>query len=418
MRCSAALLFFLASFVAHANEASVETDGHTKLGVTGQTWPDDSLIRNALGANSNDLLGELRLNLEWRRNGLAFDAAYQFLGLNGESINLGAGLPPETAIFLSRIPNDDRRLFGLTDLISESGESVLLQRLDRLWVGYSTDTTVIRFGRQALSWGNGLFYTPMDLVNPFDPATIDTEYKTGDDMLYAQYLRKSGDDLQAAVVFRRSLLSGDVESDEATAAVKYHGFAGEYEYNVLLAKDYGDRVLGLGFGMPIGGAQWGTDLVVTDTSADTFVQLVTNLSYSWTLAGKNMSGLVEYHFNGFGQASGRYDPLSLAANPELLARLARGSLFTLGRHYLASSVMIEVTPLWTVAPVLLANIGDPSGLLQLTTEYSLGDNMTFLGSLNVPIGASGTEFGGIETGLPGLYLSSGTSVFAQFAWYF
>ena len=29
---------------------------------------------------------------------------------------------------------------------------------------------MVRVGRQALSWGNGLSYAPMDLVNPFDPA--------------------------------------------------------------------------------------------------------------------------------------------------------------------------------------------------------------------------------------------------------
>ena len=61
----------------------------------------------------------------------------------------------------------------------------------------------MKFGRQAITWGNGLFYAPMDLVNPFDPATIDTEYKAGDDMLYLQYLQDNGNDLQAAVVVRR-----------------------------------------------------------------------------------------------------------------------------------------------------------------------------------------------------------------------
>ena len=240
----------------------------------------------------------------------------------------------------------------------------------------------------------------------------------GDDMLYVQYLRDNSDDVQAAVVFRRNPLTGDVESDEATVAVKYHGFAGENEYDVLLAESYGDPVIGLGFGRGIGGAQWSSDIVVTDTDIDTYVQFVTNLVYSWTFAGKNMSGLIEYHFNGFGQNDGRYDPLSLVANPDLLLRLTRGQLFTLGRQYLASSVMIEVTPLWSVTPVLLANIGDPSALLQLTTNYSLGDNLTVLGSINFPLGASGTEFGGIETDMPGLYLSGGAGVFAQIAWYF
>jgi hypothetical protein len=258
----------------------------------------------------------------------------------------------------------------------------------------------------------------MDLVNPFDPATIDTEYKAGDDMLYAQYLRDSGDDVQAAAVIRRDASSGDVESGVATYAAKYHGFAGESEYDVLVAKSYGDTVLGAGFGRSVGGAHWGSDLVITDSGSDTYVQFVTNLSYSWVFKGKNMSGVLEYHYNGFGQSDGRYDPQSLAQNPELLARLVRGQLFTLGRHYVASSVLVEMTPLWTVTPVLLANIGDPSALLQLMSNYSLGDNMTLTGSINLPLGADGTEFGGIETGLPGSYLSTGPSFFAQFAWYF
>jgi hypothetical protein len=130
-----------------------------------------------------------------------------------------------------------------------------------------------------------------------------------------------------------------------------------------------------------------------------------------------MSGALEYHFNGFGQRDGRYDPDSLAGNPDLLARLARGETFTLGRHYLAGSVLVEMTPLWTLTPTVLANVTDPSALLQFVTAFSLSDNMTFLGSLNVPIGPDGSEFGGIETGT-GLYLASGPGVFAQLAWYF
>ena len=93
------------------------------------------------------------------------------------------------------------------------------------------------------------------------PATIDTEYKAGDDMLYVQYLRDSGDDVQAAAVIRRNLISGDVESDVATYAMKYHGFSGEYEYDVLDRRILCDTVFGLGFGRSIGGAHWGCDLV-------------------------------------------------------------------------------------------------------------------------------------------------------------
>jgi len=80
--------------------------------------------------------------------------------------------------------------------------------------------------------------------------------------------------------------------------------------------------------------------------------------------------------------------------------------------------MIEMSPLWILTPTVFINVEDPSALFQLVTTYSLSENMTFLGSINVPTGPSGTEFGGIESGLPGRYLSRGAGLFAQLAWYF
>ncbi len=412
------LLLLFVSVAAVAGEATTEVGGHIKANVTTAVYPDDSVIRDVVGASSVDLLSDNRLNLEWRKDGFAFDAAYQLFGIAGDRLEIGANLPPGAGALFPLLPDDDRRLFDLTRVVSEGSDTALLHRMDRFWVGHSGAKTVLRFGRQALTWGNGLFYAPMDLVNPFDPATIDTEYKFGDDMLYGQYLRDNGEDLQAAIVFRRDPLTGDVEADEGTFALKYHGFAGAYEYDLLAAQSFGDPVLALGGGRDIGGAVWRADLVVTDTDSDTYLQFVTNFSYSWVFGGKNMSGSVEYFYSGFGQRAGEYSADELVSNPDLLDRLVRGQLFTLGRHYLAGSVLIEMTPLWTVTPVLFANAADPSALLQLTTTYSVSDNISVLGSLNVPIGPSGSEFGGIDAGVPGRYLSTGPGIFAQFAWYF
>ena len=397
-------LALLLAAPAGADELRHEVGGHGKLRTVGQWFPTDSLYRDVVGSSALDVAGELRLKLNSRKGGWTFDAAWQLVGLSADTLPI------------SGLPTDDRRLFDLTDVISESRNEALLHRLDRAWVGYASESTVVRVGRQALSWGNGLFYGPMDLVNPFDPAAIDTEYKAGDDMLYLQYLRANGDDLQAAWVLRRDPLTGNVETDQATIAIKYHGFAGEGEYDVLVAQSYGDPVVGIGAGRGVGGAVWSADLVVTDTDLDTYAQFVTNVAYSWTRGGKNMSGVLEYYYNGFGQR--RYDPPSLAANPDLVNRIARGELFGLGRHYLAGSVMIEMTPLWGLTPLLLWNVEDPSALVQLVSNYSLGDDLTLLASLSVPVGASGSEFGGIETLVPDRYLSSDGGVFLQLAGYF
>ena len=282
---------------------------------------------------------------------------------------------------------------AFNDLADFSNEEIsallaLANRLDRLWVGYTGEKTVVRLGRQALSWGNGLFFTPMDLVNPFDPTAIDTEYKTGDDMLYLQYLRDNGDDVQAAVVFRRDPLTGERSADRATAAVKYHGLAGGNEFDVLVAKDNDDAVVGIGATRSIGGAIWRGDVVARDRARETIVEIATNLSYSWMWGGKNVSGSAEYYFDG-----------------------DEG-------HYVAGNLMVEMSPLWVLTPTIVSRTDDPSALLQIVNQYSLSDNMSFLGSLNLPLGANGTEFGGPSSAVPNRYQSFELSVFAQLAWYF
>ncbi len=414
----ALLAVLLLSSPCYAEEARFEFGGHTKTRLIAQTFPGDSIFHDLTGSDAVDIEADLRLNLETDKGPWSFNASYQLFALYGDSVEYSRNLPPGLGLLPSRFPDDNRRLFDLTSVNSDDGKFASLHRLDRLWLGYANEKTVIRFGRQAISWGNGLFFSPMDIVNPFDPTAIDTEYKTGDDMLYAQFLRDNGDDIQAAAVFRRNPSNGETDSDEGAVAIKYHGVNDNVEYDVLAAINHDDTMIGIGGNKGIGGAVLRGDIVVTDTSSDLILQLVTNLSYSWTWRGKNVSGAVEYYYNGFGQKGGTYDLPTLAMNQALLDRLSRGELFSIGRNYLAGSVMIEISPLWLVTPNVFLNLDDGSALLQLVSQNDLKENLAFLGSLNVPVGPKGTEYGGLESGIADRYLSTDLSVFAQIAWYF
>ena len=64
------------------------------------------------------------------------------------------------------------------------------------------------------------------------------------------------------------------------------------------------------------------------------------------------------------------------------------------------------------------NLEDTSALVQITTRTDLSESMLLLGGLNIPFGETGTEYGGIDSGVPGLQLSSGAGIFVQLAWYF
>jgi hypothetical protein len=360
---------------------------------------------------------ESRLKFSGRKDQWDFKADYQGIVIHSDSLKLVNRLPASPAP-LNRVINDDRRWWDLTWSVGDDEKNALIHRLDRLNVGYTTDHTAWRFGRQAISWGNGMIFTPMDVFNPFDPAAVDKEYKTGDDMLYGQYLFDSGNDLQGVAIVRRNPVTGNVESDQSSLAFKYHGFLGLNEIDLLAAQHYGDQILGVGGIANWGGAVVRGDLTWTHTDLDNVFSAVSSLSYSWTWGGRNVSGILEYYYNGFGQKNSRYSLQELSQNPDLLRRLERGELFTLARHYVAASASVEMTPLLVLIPNLFVNLEDPSALAQLVVQYDWKQNLLVLAALNLPVGPDGSEYGGIEASADRLYFSTGPSVFAQLAWYF
>jgi hypothetical protein len=390
--------------------------GHGKYRFVLQSYPEDSALRPALESDSLDHALEARFTAAAARGGWDFKADYQFIALRGDSLQLAEAVPG-TALPVNQVISDDRRWWDLTHA-SGGGRSAFAHRLDRLSVGFTTQRTAWRFGRQAISWGNGMLFNPADVFNPFDPTAVDTEYKTGDDMLYGQLLFAGGGDLQGVAVVRRDPDSGDVKQDQSSLAFKYHGFLGPGEYDLLAAEHYGDRLLGLGGNMNVGGAVWRGDLTWTSTTRADVVSAVTSLSYSWNWGGRNVSGVLEYYHNGFGQSGGAYSPAELAGNPDLLARLQRGELYSLGRNYLGASATIELNPLFLLTPGLFINLHDPSALAQLVARYDVGQELLLLCALNFPVGPDGSEYGGVPVSAGGRYLSTGPSLFAQLAWYF
>jgi hypothetical protein len=76
-----------------------------------------------------------------------------------------------------------------------------------------------------------------------------------------------------------------------------------------------------------------------------------------------------------------------------------------------------MTPLFNLTPSLFTNVEDPSALLQIFTQNDLREDLLLWCALNLPVGADGTEFGGIPSGVDGVYLSNDFSVLAQLVWY-
>lgn len=390
--------------------------GHVKPQASIINLPADSLLQDFSDDPSLDTGLDLRANLADARGNWSWQIDYQLLARQGDQLKLSR-LLDRPGYSGAGLPDDARRVFDLTHIISESDDRLVEHRLDRLYLGHTSGSTAIKIGRQAISWGNGLIYNPVDFFNPFDPSAIDTEYKTGDDMLYAQYLFPSGDDLQAVWVGRRDE-AGDISSDVASMAAKYHVFSGTRELDLLAARHYDESIVAVGGSLDLAEAIWRADLMLTDGAEGTVTSAVVNWSYSLLAWQKNMTVVAEYFHNGFGISDGDYAPPALAENPGLTARILRGELFTLAQNYFAAAATVELTPLWLFTTSLFNNLDDNSRLLQLSSQHDLQQDLQLLLALNLPTGDQGSEFGGIDSGIEGRPLALGTSAFAQLAWYF
>lgn len=382
----------------------------------------------AYNYNSNDLHAggsespvdhqvDLRLMMDVQAD-YSFSIHDQIQGVKSERLTSSV---PVQLLFLNQAAqlNDQSRLLDLSHTLHEGEEHVAIHRLDRLNIGYTTEYVSWKLGRYAVSWGNGVVYSVMDVFNPFDPASIDKEYKTGDDMLYMQYLFLSGNDLQLLVIPRRDTQSRSVSSEVSSVALKYHGLFYLNDYDLLLARHYDETLLGAGLSYDLHGLLWRGDLLFTETDEQVIASLLTSLTYAWSLNEKPVTGFMEFYYAEYGESfNGEYRIADITNNSTLVERLQRGEVYTIGRRYLAIGGDFEWHPLVHLMPTIFYNVDDQSSLLQVILRYEFEQDLVLQLGVQLAQGASGTEYGGIQIESSAGSLSPGDSLFVQANAYF
>ncbi|MBW2443792.1 MAG: hypothetical protein JRH12_25200, partial [Deltaproteobacteria bacterium] len=282
-----------------------------------------------------------------------------------------------STLFFGAPLNDDARFVNLTHTIKEEDNYILVQRLDRLNFTFKPDWGFVRIGRQAVTWGNGLIFNPMDLFNPFPPADIQRDYKVGDDMALAQVALPYSADLQLLYVVRRDPDTHNLQEAQNSLAGLLHIAVGTTEFAMMATRHYDDYVVGLGSSGIWGGAAWRLDTTATfledgqGQNTQNYLSGVANIDYSWIWWEKNWYGLLEYYYNGLGES----DYPGALSNPDITNRLTRGELFILGEHYISAEIQMELHPLFKIFFTGINNMHDPSGILQPRVVWSMIQNL-------------------------------------------
>lgn len=383
----------------------------TSLSMSGG-WSDATGFGTSLGLqNRFNKDASLRLMWEHASGPFRFEVHSQTNATQGHNLPFAIGA---LGVVPAPVP---ATLFDLSQNWYLDSNTSITNTIDRLNVQWSSANVVVKLGRQAITWGNGLFFHPTDIVAPFAPNAIDTAYKAGADMVYAQYLFDSGADVQAIYVPRGTTLGGAVMFDSSTYALRGKVTMGSLDTALMLARDRGDSVAGLSLSGALGGASWNAEALHWALADGTRVpSWLFNISNFGTLGDWNVSYFGEIYHNGFGaDASVEYSALPAA----LTKRMSTGQVFFPGRDFLALGAQLQVSADLSFAPSAIVSLNDRSTLGTMTMNYTLGDNTNLVLNVSSPFGADGTEFGVRETAVgSGIFLGPDRSMTLQLIHFF
>jgi hypothetical protein len=337
--------------------------GHVKLFAIGVIPYDHPLLP---AAPQGQAFVDARLNLDahaksWFRAEVA----------HAVTATLGGGA--SLAIARTGVAPTAPQLFPLNwDLFAEEGSTFqAVGRTDRLWFRLSRPGLDLTVGRQPISFGSGTFFTPLDLVNPFTPATIDTEYKPGLDGARLDVYRGVSGQVTAAVVWTGEPVGSGSDTNlraNLTVAAFGQGTVGSTDLGAFLGLVHGDAVAGLTARGSLGPVGVHADGTVTAPPGDEpwFTRIVVGADGRPT-GWLTLSGELYY------QSSGKANPdeyLTVLAGP----RYVRGELWLAGRVYGGVAAQVQVTPLLTAGVASFVNLEDPSAMIAPTLSWSVAED--------------------------------------------
>lgn len=279
-----------------------------------------------------------------------------------------------TAQFAAQREGSSSQLWNLESNWRETPNTYGRQKLYRASVNLSAGDIDVRFGRQRIAWGTGRFWSPLDLLNPINPLTIEREERLGTDALLVE--RKFGPLSRASFVWAPGR-RGAADS----RAFRWHGNAAGTDYSVLLGDIARTRVGGIDLAGQLGQAGWRAEVARFDRPAGrTYSRALFGMDYAFanslTLTG-------ELYFNGAGSSdSKRYD----------LAGLAAGRIQSLGRRYAAGHASYEITPLLKAEIDFAMNVDDRSRYVGAALTCSPITDLKLRAGVQRFGGAPGTEF--------------------------
>lgn len=327
---------------------------------------DGGLFGGLEGSSGGALTSRLKLKQSWGALSLE---AHGLLSALGSGANAGPfSLSPNVALVDEALP--------LSYQIIDDGSAQALLRVDRLLLTYEWGSTRARIGRQAISFGQGRVFTPLDRVSPFSPAAVDREYKPGVDAARLEgYWGVAGE--WTIVAAQR----GDWTLERSVFAARARDSFWGWDLSLTGLWVEGDRTLGLSLAGALGPVSLYGDVALTwraesgrlaESDAlrgvdERFTRATLGGSWPWSSGG---GGSVQVEVAWLGDGA---EDATQYLNSSIDPRVALGERWLLGRAYASLALAQALTPLLNASLTLISNLQDPSALVGPALSWSISD---------------------------------------------
>jgi len=239
-------------------------------------------------------------------------------------------------------------------------------------------------GRQAIDWGSGRFWQPLNVFGAFSPTDLDTDYKQGIDALRFNWFPSDFSSLTAVYAFSPNDNAAiKQQTKSANSAVHYRQQVGEQSgYALLAGSIIGYQIIGASFESAWSGMGWrveGAYYNDTNTKND-FTFLIAGLDYQ---INNETIITAEWYNNSRGAST-----VSAMTNPTVDLFSQYGLQPQLSQNVLGVSINRVLTPLINATyTFLLSPLKDTNGTLgnsllhQFNLNYSVSDESELLLSL-------------------------------------
>ncbi len=357
---------------------AVELTGRfSMLGATAQAQAGDW---GYSGADRNTLLADqqsLRLMAEGNSDNVEWSAHLRSARLHRHGLVTSA--------------NHSSSLFRYTDLGDElldesdaTSSTTVRYELDRLYYRRNFSDYSLSVGRQAIDWGSGRFWQPLNVFGSFAPTDLDTDYKPGIDAFSIDYFPSALSGVTAVY----AVAPKDQSNIKDSGALHYRRQVGELsEMAVVVGSITGNTVIGGSFESSWNNVGWrieGLHYSLRD-SDEKALFWIAGVDYQLS-DGTLLSA--EYYDNSRG-AMDEAELVNVFAD-ELVAT---GLQQQLSRQLVGVGGTRELTPLLSGSYTLLGSIlknqegtSTWSYLHQVNLTYSVSDESDLLASLLLPGG--------------------------------